>query len=104
MGIKISSMIVSPSELGHIRCHNTRETKNYTASCSDGEIMATLSHDHRKISCKKRIFCLSDGVEGVYQRYSERDMDAAHYYLLHILYEAQKEEKLLEKISNIARK
>lgn len=89
MGVKISSMVVSPSELGHIRLYSTGELDNYLANCSEGLIMATFCSKTNTISCKKRIFCLSDGAEGVYQRYSERDIDPSHYYLLCILHKTQ---------------
>lgn len=98
LGIKISRIDVSPSELGHIRVHQTKETLNYLANCSDGLIMATFDSKQDKISCKKKIICLSDGTEGVYQRCSERDIDSAHYHLLRILYDVQEEKSLLEKI------
>lgn len=101
LGIKTSRIDISPSELGHIRFHRTTEEVSYRASCSEGLIVATSDseHDKSKVSCKKRIICLSDGTEGVYQHCVERDMDIAHYYLLRILYDVQEEKKLLEKIT-----
>lgn len=96
IGVKISSMVVSPSELGHISLHNTEGSEKYLANCSEGLIMATFCSKTNTISCKKRIFCLSDGAEGIYQRYSERDIDPVHYYLLRILHKTQ-EKRITQK-------
>lgn len=89
LGIKISRINVDSSELGHIRFHRTKEGMLYLANCSDGVIMATFCPKSNAISCKKRTICLSDGAEGVYQQYSERDIDSAYYHLLRILHKAQ---------------
>lgn len=89
LGIKISRINIDSSELGHIRFHHTPKGMLYLATCSDGEIMATCCSKSNTISCKKRIFCLSDGAEGVYQQYSERDIDSAYYHLLRILHKTQ---------------
>lgn len=93
LGIKISRIDISPSELGPIRLHRTKDVLFYLANCSDGQIIATFCAKKDTISCRKRTYCHADGTDGVYQRYSERDIDVAHYHLLRILHENQERQE-----------